>query len=175
MKQSIKDIVMPIETAGLTFKNPFIVASGPASKDVSQLVQAEKAGWGGVSIKLTIDPEPYISRNPRYRWLDDSGIHIFTLEKRLNCEQGLRLVESGREQTKDLILFANITYAGDKGLEGWAELARKFENAGAHAIEINFCCPNMSFNLDSIGENPPPNPSTHPLPPPEEGRKRWQG
>ena len=152
MKQSIKDIIMPIKTAGLTFKNPFIVASGPASKDVSQLVQAEKSGWGGVSIKLTIDPEPYISRNPRYRWLDDSDIHIFTLEKRLNLEQGLKLIEAGREQTKDLILFANITYAGDKGLDGWAELARKFENAGAHAIEINFCCPNMSFNLDAIGE-----------------------
>jgi dihydroorotate dehydrogenase/NAD-dependent dihydropyrimidine dehydrogenase PreA subunit len=159
MKKNIEDIIMPIETVGLTFKNPFIVASGPASRDVSQLVQAEKSGWGGVSIKLTIDPEPYISQNPRYRWLDDSGIHIFTLEKRLNLEQGLRLIESGREQTKDLILFANITYAGDKGLDGWAELAKKFENAGAHAIEINFCCPNMSFNLDAIGEYPPPTPS----------------
>jgi dihydroorotate dehydrogenase/Pyruvate/2-oxoacid:ferredoxin oxidoreductase delta subunit len=160
MKQIIKDIVMPIETAGLTFKNPFIVASGPASKDVSQLIQAEKSGWGGVSIKLTIDPEPYISRNPRYRWLDDAGIHIFSLEKRLNLEQGLRLVEAGRAQTKDLILFANITYAGEKGLDGWLELARKFETAGAHAIEINFCCPNMSFNLDVIGENKEGRPST---------------
>ena len=160
MKQTIKDIVMPIKTAGLRFKNPFIVASGPASREPSQLVQAEKSGWGGVSIKLTIDPEPYISRNPRYRWLDDSGIHIFTLEKRLNLEQGLRLVEAGREQTKDLILFANITYAGDKGLDGWAELAKKFENAGAHAIEINFCCPNMSFNLDAIGEEKEGRPST---------------
>jgi len=159
MKQNIEDIIMPMETAGLTFKNPFIVASGPASKDIKQLVQTEKVGWGGASIKLTIDPEPYISQNPRYRWLDDSGIHIFTLEKRLNLEQGLRLVEAGRQQTKDLILFANITYAGDKGLEGWAELAEKFENVGAHAIEINFCCPNMSFNLDAIGGNPPPTPS----------------
>jgi dihydroorotate dehydrogenase/NAD-dependent dihydropyrimidine dehydrogenase PreA subunit len=69
-------------------------------------------------------------------------------------------MESGRQQTNDLILFANITYSGDKGVEGWAELAKKFENAGAHAIEINFCCPNMSFNLDAIGEEKKGRPST---------------
>ncbi len=160
MRQTVEDIVMPIKAAGLTFKNPFIVASGPASKDVRQIVQAEQAGWGGVSIKLTIDPEPYINRRPRYRWLDDVGIHIFTLEERLNLEQGLKLVESGRKHTTNVILFANITYSGDKGLDGWSELAKKFEDAGAHAIEINFCCPNMSFNLDAVGQEKTDRPST---------------
>lgn len=59
-----KDILMPQELAGLQFSNPFIVASGPASKNVDQIVAAEKAGWGGVSIKLTIDPYPYINPPP---------------------------------------------------------------------------------------------------------------
>ena len=155
-----EDILMPQELAGLKFRNPLIVASGPASKNVDQLVAAEEAGWGGVSIKLTIDPHPYINPDPRYRWLPEPGYHIFTAERRLNLKQGLNLVEEARKKTKEIIIFANITYFGDKGLKGWAELGKKFEDGGAHAIEINFCCPNMSFNLDEIGERKEDRPST---------------
>ena len=157
---SDNDVLIPVEKAGLSFRNPFIIASGPASKTISQIQKAERSGWGGVSIKLTIEPEPYINRNPRYSWLDESGIHIFTLESRLNLQQGLRLVAAGRQKTKELILFANITYTGEKGLQGWADMAKKFEDAGAHAIEINFCCPNMSFNLDAIGKTKAGRPAT---------------
>ena len=152
--------LISLEKAGLSFRNPFIIASGPASKTVEQLEEAERAGWGGVSIKLTFDPEPYINPLPRYRWLSRPGIHIFSLEARLNIEQGLRLVEEGRRRTRELIIFANITYVGEKGVEGWAEMAKRFEEAGAHAIELNFCCPNMSFNLDMIGEAETERPST---------------
>ena len=149
------DTVMPAHWAGLAFRNPFVVASGPATRKLSQLVEAERSGWGGASIKLAIDPEPYINRPPRYRWLTgrNENYHVFTLESRLNSEQGLRLIEEGREATRDLVLFANITYAGPEGQEGWARMARRFEDAGAHAIEINCCCPNMSFNLDSLGKD----------------------
>ena len=155
-----EDTLMPQELGGLKLRNPFIVASGPTSKNVEQLIEAEAIGWGGISIKLTFDPEPYINWNPRYRWLPELGYHIFTAEKRLNLKEGLNLVEEGRKRTKEIIIFANITYSGDKGLRGWAELAKKFEEVGAHAIEINLCCPNMSFNLDEIGEKEEDTPST---------------
>lgn len=155
-----ENILVSRELAGLKFRNPFIVASGPASKNVDQIVEAEDAGWGGISIKLTIDPYPYINPNPRYRWLPEAGYHIFTAETRLDMKQGLALVEEARKKTKEIIIFANITYFGDKELKGWAELGKRFEDAGAHAIEINFCCPNMSFNLDAIGESKEDRPST---------------
>ena len=62
-------------------------------------------------------------------------------------EEGLRLIEEGRKRCKELILIANYSYVkGD--VEGWQEAARRFEAAGAHMLEINFCCPNMSFNVD---------------------------
>ena len=149
------ETVMPTQWAGLSFRNPFVVASGPATRTLSQLVEAEHNGWAGASIKLVIDPEPYINRPPRYRWLtgQSENYHVFTLESRLNTEQGLRLIEQGRKATSDLILFANITHAGTAGQEGWARMARRFEEAGAHAIEINCCCPNMSFNLDALGKD----------------------
>jgi dihydroorotate dehydrogenase/NAD-dependent dihydropyrimidine dehydrogenase PreA subunit len=149
------EMLMPVEWAGLVLRNPLIVASGPTNKTVSQLMQAEQSGWGAISTKLIIDPEPYINRKPRYRWMtkDHENYHIFTLEARLNMEEGLRLVEEGRKKTRDLIIFANITYEGPDGPDGWARMAKRIEAAGAHALELNFCCPNMSFNLDTLGED----------------------
>ncbi|PIZ14089.1 MAG: hypothetical protein COY53_01430 [Elusimicrobia bacterium CG_4_10_14_0_8_um_filter_37_32] len=139
---------MPTKIKDVVLSNPFIVASGPASRTVEQIVEAEENGWGGISIKLTFEPEPYISRNPRYRWLKDYGYHIFTLEKRLNMNEGIKLVKEARKKTKDIVIFANIAYCGENGNAGWGEMAKKFEDIGAHIIELNFCCPNMSFNLD---------------------------
>ncbi len=132
----------------ITFRNPFIVASGPTVKCKEQLILAEESGWAGASLKLAFDPEPYISLPPRYRWFGKEKYHAFTAEKRLTFEQCLKLIEDGRNVTRKLVLFANITYVGNKpGVTGWEDMARKAESAGAHAIELNMCCPNMSFNV----------------------------
>lgn len=139
---------LAVEVGGLTWRNPFVVGSGPTTKRIEQLVQADRCGWAGAAIKLTIDPPPYINQEPRYRWLKRKGVHFFTAEKRLTLDEGLGLIEQGRKAAPNLNLLANITYAGDAGLEGWAEMSRRFESAGAHAIELNFCCPNMSYNVD---------------------------
>jgi dihydroorotate dehydrogenase len=45
--------------------------------------------------------------------------------------------------------MANITYAGDAGVSGWVNMAKKFEEAGADVVELNMCCPNMSYNLET--------------------------
>ena len=151
---------IPVAVAGLSFRNPFVVASGPTTKTVEQLVAAERHGWAGVSTKLAIDPAPYISRSPRYHWNAKRRLHSFTAEKRLTADEGLALIDQGRRRCRELILLANITYAGPDGLEGWRKLARRFEAAGAHAIELNLCCPNMSYNLDVGGKDPADRPAS---------------
>jgi len=138
---------LPVKIGGVEWKNPFMVASGPTVKWISQLEQAEREGWAAASIKQTFNPIPYLNFEPRYRWLKKEKHHTFTAEYRLSMEEGLRLIEEGRKRCKALILIANYSYVkGD--VEGWQEAARKFEAAGAHMLEINFCCPNMSFNVD---------------------------
>ena len=143
----MKDIIIPVKISDLTFKNPFFVASGPTTKSVKQLLRIEETGWAAASIKLTIAPVPYLSRKPRYGMFNDWNALAFTTEKRLAFEEGLRLVEDGKKVLKDLLLFANITYAGDEGVPGWVDMSKKFEEAGADVIELNMCCPNMSYNL----------------------------
>jgi len=148
-----KDLYLPVELSGVKFKNPFYVASGPTTKSVKQLKRIEETGWAAASIKLTIDPAPYINRVPRYAIFNDRNALCFTAEKRLKFEEGLRLIEEAKKELNELILMANITYAGDQGIEGWVNMAKKFEEVGADIIELNMCCPNMSYNVELSSGN----------------------
>lgn len=148
MKQIPKDIQIPVTIGGVTFKNPFYVASGPTTKTVEQLVRIEETGWAAASIKLSIDPAPYINRKPRYGIFKDRDALAFTTEKRLTFAEGLKLIADAKPKLHDLKLMANITYAGDEGVSGWVNMAKKFEEVGTDIIELNMCCPNMSYNLE---------------------------
>src|SRR5208282_4724938 len=153
MKVDRDKMFLPVKVGGVTFRNPFYVGSGPTSKSIDHLVKAAEMGWAGASIKLTFDPAPYVSLEPRYGWWNEQGFLSFSAESRLNVEEGQRLVEEGRRRTpKDFLIMANITYIGDKpGITGWVDMAKRFESAGAHIIELNMCCPNMSYNVAVSG------------------------
>lgn len=144
-------IDLSVRLGPLVLANPFIVGSGPTVRTVDQIRAAEDAGWAAVCPKLTVDPAPYLSLPPRYRWLKRNRLHIFTAEKRLTPPEGLRLCEEARKATRGILIMPNITYDGED-YEGWGRLAKRFEDAGAHAVELNMCCPNMSFNLSTTGE-----------------------
>jgi len=142
---------LSINLKGVTFKNPFLVGSGPAVKNIDQIKAAADSGWAGAAIKLAIDPYPYLDQPPRYRWLAKEKMFIFTAERRLKTDAALSLVEEARQVRDDFIVIPNITYDGED-YEGWGVLARRFVDAGARIIELNMCCPNMSFNLEATGK-----------------------
>ena len=147
------DFNIPVTIAGVKFRNPFYVSSGPLTMTIEQLERIDECGWGGASLKLTIDPVPYINRRPRYGYYPDKNFLVFTAEKRLLLKELLKLIRQGRKRAPNLVLFANITYSGDKGLDGWVKMAKRCEQAGAHIIELNMCCPNMSFNVELSGKD----------------------
>jgi len=143
---------LSVNLKGVKFKNPFLVASGPTVKRLDQIKAASDSGWAGATIKAVIDPFPYLDLPPRYRWLEQEKIHIFTAERRLKADQGLYLLEEGRKLVRDdFTLMVNLTYTGED-YEGWGKLAKRFVDAGAQVIELNMCCPNMSFNLSATGQ-----------------------
>jgi dihydroorotate dehydrogenase/Pyruvate/2-oxoacid:ferredoxin oxidoreductase delta subunit len=144
-------IDISVKMGDVTFRNPFLVGAGPTVKCLDHLRQAEDTGWAGASLKLAIEPFPYINWPPRYRWLKKPKLHIFSAEPRLTPKEALQLLEEGRRVTREMVLIPTITYDGEDN-EGWAKMAKRFEDAGAHVIELNMCCPNMSFNLTTSGE-----------------------
>jgi NADPH-dependent glutamate synthase beta subunit-like oxidoreductase/dihydroorotate dehydrogenase/NAD-dependent dihydropyrimidine dehydrogenase PreA subunit len=141
------DFDLPVEVAGIRFRNPFFVSSGPTTSMLQQLIKAAECGFAGASCKLTFDPPPYINRRPRYGWDDKQHLLYFSAEKRINLDEACRLIEAMRKQDDSFVLFSNFTYS-EPGLEGWVNMAKKFEEAGAHINELNMCCPNMSFNVE---------------------------
>ncbi|HUU30284.1 MAG TPA: FAD-dependent oxidoreductase [archaeon] len=141
------DFDLPVEVAGVPFRNPFFVSSGPTTSMLQQLIKAAECGFAGASCKLTFDPPPYINRRPRYGWDADQHLLYFSAEKRITMDEACRLIEAARKQIDNFVLFSNFTYS-DPGLEGWVNMAKKFEKAGAHINELNMCCPNMSFNVE---------------------------
>jgi len=150
---SDRQFEIPVTIAGVRFRNPFFVASGPTTMDIEQLERAQETGWGGASLKLTIDPVPYINRYPRYGYYPDRNLLAFTAERRLVLKDLLKLIKLGRARAPKLVLFSNITYSGDKGIEGWVNMAKRCEDAGVHVNELNMCCPNMSFNVELTGKD----------------------
>ncbi len=147
------DADLPVTVCGIRFRNPFYVASGPTTMTVEQLERIRDTGWGAASLKLTVHPLPYINRVPRYGYDPDRNLLTFTAEKRLLLDELLKLIELGKRRVPELVLFANITYAGDDGPDGWVNMAKQCESAGVDIIELNMCCPNMSFNVELSGHD----------------------
>lgn len=136
-----------IKYAGLTLKNPFVVASGPPGATIDRLIQCEENGAAGVSVKLTFIKQPFYGRLRMYSVPGEASIVCH--DRRLDLEEGLELVRQGKERT-GLVLFANITHPAED-LEGWQRLAREFEQAGADALELNLICPNITFAERRLG------------------------
>jgi dihydroorotate dehydrogenase subfamily 1 len=141
-----------IEFAGYTFKNPFVVASSPLTVKPELLKKAEEFGAAAVSTKLTFLKQPFYGTLRMYHNLQEGSIVCH--DRRLDMQEGVALIEKGRRITRDLIIFANMTHAGSD-LEGWAELGRALENAGAHILEPNLICPNLGLTARALGEGAP--------------------
>lgn len=141
-----------LEFAGYEFKNPYVVASSPLTARVKWLRAAADAGAAAVSTKLTFLRQPFYGS---LRMYDDPTLgSIVCHDRRLDLEEGVRLVEEGKRCTGDLIYFCNITHSSDD-LEGWVRIARALEDAGADIIEANFICPNLSLTAKSLGQEGP--------------------
>jgi NADPH-dependent glutamate synthase beta subunit-like oxidoreductase/dihydroorotate dehydrogenase len=153
MASSTDESRLSLEVAGVKFRNPFFLASGPTTHSADQIERGWREGWAGASIKLTFDPAPYINREPRYAYFDEAGLFAFTAEKRINLDEALQLVEESRTRVPDdFVLMANYSYVGVKGVDGWVNMAQAFEEAGCDVLEVNMGCPNMSFNVALTGE-----------------------
>ncbi len=134
--------------AGVKFKNPLVVASSPLTAKPELLKMAEEAGAAGVSTKLTFIKQPFYGELRMYN--DPRVGSIVCHDRRLDLEEGARLVEEAKESTS-LVIFSNITYEGED-LGGWARLAKAMEEAGADLIEANLICPNLGLTAKRLGE-----------------------
>jgi len=138
-----------VEYAGLKLKNPIIIASSPLTAKVHLMRKCAESGAAGASAKLTFIKQPFYGSLRMYNNIKEGSIVCH--DRRLDLEEGQALISQTRATISDFIIFANITHAAED-LDGWSLLARKMEEAGAHAIEANMICPNLGMTARRLGQ-----------------------
>ena len=139
-----------IEFAGLRFRNPFVVASSPLTVKSFLMKKAYDCGAAAASTKLILIKQSFYKK---LRMYDDPKVgSIVCVDRRLDLEEGVRLIAETKQLAPGLILFANITHEG-QDLESWGRLARAMEEAGADLIEPNFICPNLTLTARTLGQS----------------------
>ena len=139
---------LEIDFCGLRCKNPFFLSSSPVSNTGEMVARAFDAGWGGAVFKtlnlerdfVIIDPTPRL--NALHRG-DQRFVGLQNMEQTSErpLADNLKDITRLKKMYPDRILAVSIMGTSD---EGWDELARAAESAGADMIELNYSCPQMA-------------------------------
>jgi dihydropyrimidine dehydrogenase (NAD+) subunit PreA len=160
------DIDLSVEFCGVTFKNPFVLSSAPPTTTGEMMARAYEAGWGGAVTKtLVMNTDEIINVTPRLASLSFAGstdepkkIYAFEnieLVTDRPMDIWLKEIEELRKNYPDHVTIASIMDDASKP-DGWATMAKKCEEAGAHMIEINMSCPHGMPEMGmgaAIGQN----------------------
>ena len=130
---------LSLDFCGLELKNPLIVASSDAMRDIRQIKQAEECGASAVIIKGMMPPDSVaLSWLLRfYLDIETSTVCGIAGGKMLSYDQGIELIKTAKKDTK-IKIGANIPFFGPDALESHVDVAEKVEKAGADFIEMNF-------------------------------------
>ena len=134
-----------ITFCGIPCENPFFLASSAICTNYEMVARAFDAGWAGVFYK-TICLQEIKEVSPRFDAVSEVGTSDFF---------GFRNMEQLSENPVDVdfdilsrlkrdyptkVVIASIMGQTE---EQWIELAKKAEQAGLDAVELNFSCPQM--------------------------------
>ena len=150
------DTNLSVDFCGKKLGNPFILASGPPTRDYCAISQAFSKGWAGAITKSVV-LNPLKDKSPRMKYLSYEGKKVGLQ----NYEMGSELsIEYWVEQTKKLkkefpnnLLLVSL-FASDN-LEEWETLAQAFSKTSIDGFELNFSCPHSDAHGRGylIGQN----------------------
>lgn len=126
---------------GLNLRSPLVVSASPLSEDINNIKKMEEAGASAV-VLYSLFEEQIIRDQQELHHHTTAGTHSFAEsltyfpepdEYRAGPEEYLNHIRKAKEAVKiPVIASLNGTTAG-----GWTEYAKKFQDAGADAIELN--------------------------------------
>ena len=135
-----------LQIAGVEFPNPLILASGILGVCPSSMIRLDKVGMGGVTTK-TVGPRARLGYpNPSIIEIGD-GTFLNSVGL---ANPGMDVFEEEIREIKEKTKIPLIVSVFGDGPEGFAEMARRAEAAGADAIEINISCPHAEVASISL-------------------------
>jgi len=126
---------------GLTLRSPLIPSASPLTRELDELKRAEDAGAGAVVLPSVFE-EQIRRESAELDLALEQGTQSFAEalsyfpqigEYRLGPEDYLELIEAAKKGLK-IPVIASLNGAS---LGGWTEYARKIQDAGADALELN--------------------------------------
>lgn len=137
---------LKIERHGITYTNPFLLASSPVTRTGEMIKRGFKAGWGGAVLKtICLCPETMVDVSPRiYGYRNKSsliGLKNTELISNRPVEIWVKEINELKNEFPDRVIIASIMAEGQK-FQDWQELTEILQDAGVDAIELNLSCPN---------------------------------
>lgn len=152
-----------IEACGLTYPNPFVLASGPPGTNGKVIKRSFKLGWGGIVCKtISLDNSKVINTVPRY-----GKLHARGAPKEVVGFQNIELISDRpfelwldeladcKREYPDHVLIASIMEEYSK--DAWHEIVERTQQTGVDALELNLSCPHGLPERRmgaAMGENP---------------------
>jgi len=140
---------LTVRCAGLSFRNPFLLASGIWGESGDSLAGAWNAGAGGVITKSIGSfprpgyPNPTIETYERWGLLNAMGL------PNPGIEEYPREIEAARRSGATII---GSVFGGSA--EEFATLAERMAGTGVVAIELNLSCPHAEGFGTEVGSDP---------------------
>ena len=133
------------DLCGIPLENPFLLSSSVVASTYDMCARAFEAGWAGACFKTLCSMDIH-EASPRFSALigDGGGIIGFKNIEQLSDHSVAENMEIFRRlKAKYPGKFILASIMGQDEAE-WGELARRCEENGADAVELNFSCPNMA-------------------------------
>jgi dihydropyrimidine dehydrogenase (NAD+) subunit PreA len=128
---------------GVTFENPFILASAPPTATGDMVRRAFEAGWGGAVIKTLIH-EPVRNLPNRFAVIRNgnriTGFENLELVSEQAPDQWYKDIAAIKADFPHCPIIGSIMGSADSP-DQWLSLARGCQDAGADLLELNFSCP----------------------------------
>ncbi len=120
---------------GLELRNPIIISSSGLTDSVEKIRKLEEAGVGAVVLKSLFEEQilfeaDHLSEKSDYPEADD---YLRNYTRTNSVDTYLDLIEGAVSSTR-IPVIASINCVSDSE---WFDFARKIEEAGAHALELN--------------------------------------
>jgi dihydroorotate dehydrogenase (NAD+) catalytic subunit len=139
---------LDVEVAGLRLGNPFILSSGIWGETGASLARALRAGAGAAVTKsISLEPRPGYP-NPTVVELPTGLLNAMGLPN-----PG---IEAYREEVEEALRAGKPLIGSIFGSNSseFMELARRMENYGVRALELNLSCPHAKGYGATLGQDP---------------------
>jgi len=145
----VDNVDISIEVCGIKFENPFGLASAPPTTSSAMIRRAFDAGWAfAVTKTFALDKDNVTNVSPRIVRGTTSG-HIYgpgqgsflniELISEKSCLYWLTSIRELKKVHPRKVLIASIMCAYIE--DDWKTLAKRAQDAGADALELNLSCP----------------------------------